>query len=335
VKIRVISNLHTLGNTEGDDLTIDLYKYPKSRISLKLVLKIYFKSFKYDYLLLNGSSRTMMVLAFLKVIIPFNRCKLVSLDLVLRKPRFFRDRLLQLAEIVLYKKIHLYLEYFRNTSEYQRLFGMKPEKFRYIPFKVNSYEIIVNTKLSDEGYIFCGGRSLRDFATLIEATKDLQYPVKIVTGSNHELVRHDSCLLDEVTLPANVEVVRHDFDQVSFVRLIAASRLAVLPLKRATIAAAGISVYMMCMALKKCVIISDLPGVGDVLTGNQAIIVPPEDPEALREAIVKAYNDDVYRNEIAKNGYEYAIKLGGEKQLVDSVREVLVRDFVESRKRDN
>lgn len=334
MKMRVISNLHTLGDTRRDDLTIDLYKYPKGRNKLSTLLSIHLKSFRYDYLLLNLSTAELTILAFFNLIMPFNRCKIVALDHILRVPTTLRDKAVQLAKIILLKKVHIFIEYFRNTEGYQRYFHIHAARFRYIPFKVNSYEVILKKTTSDKDYIFCGGKTLRDFDTLIEAAKDLSYPVKIVAPDNAELTRHRS-FLDESALPPNISVVRHDGAQESFIQCIADARLVVLPIKKQNISASGISVYLMCMALKKCVIISAGPGVDDVLTDNQAIIVPPEDPEALREAIVKAYNDNVYRNQIAKNGYNYATRLGGEKQLVDSVREVLVRDFVESRKGDS
>jgi glycosyltransferase involved in cell wall biosynthesis len=81
------------------------------------------------------------------------------------------------------------------------------------------------------------------------------------------------------------------------------------------------------MALKKCVIISSGPTTDDILTQKTAIIVPPEDPESLRRAIKRAFNDDAYRKQIADNGYKYAISLGDEKRLFHSIIKEVYADY--------
>jgi glycosyltransferase involved in cell wall biosynthesis len=75
----------------------------------------------------------------------------------------------------------------------------------------------------------------------------------------------------------------------------ASARLVVLPITP-QIRGAGISVYVQAMALRKCVIISAGPAAEDVLTSGQAIIVPPSDPAALRQAIERAFTDPAYRS---------------------------------------
>jgi hypothetical protein len=69
------------------------------------------------------------------------------------------------------------------------------------------------------------------------------------------------------------------------------------------------------MALHKCVIISSGMGVSDVLTGDQAMIVPAGDVSALRQAIERAWTDDALRQRYADTGYAYAKDLGGEDDL--------------------
>ena len=90
---------------------------------------------------------------------------------------------------------------------------------------------------------------------------------------------------------------------------------------------AGISAYPDAMALGKCVIISSGPAVNGVLADEMVIIVPPGDPRALKEAIVKAYNNPELRGKIAKKGYEYAIALGGETQFMKSIVKELYFDM--------
>ncbi|MEM4655326.1 MAG: hypothetical protein QXL34_07565 [Thermosphaera sp.] len=61
------------------------------------------------------------------------------------------------------------------------------------------------------------------------------------------------------------------------------------------------------------------PGAEDVLTENQVIIVPPQNPMALRQAIEKAYTDQDYRRLYEERGYRYAMSLEGEDRLMESL----------------
>lgn len=328
MQIKIISNVHSLEDIHKEGLTIDLYKYPKGKNSIKAILPIFIKSFKYDYILLNFTAFDVFFLAFLKLIVPFNRCRLVISDLILTVPeKGIKGKISQIIKIILLKKIDFCIIYFKNSNGYRKFYHIPPEKLRYVPYKINSYELVTKAKITDEGYIFTGGKSRRDFATFIKAVRELPYPVKIVTPDNQELFLHGS-RLNESNLPPNVKVVHDDGSPESFIRHMAASRLVVLPIKKENISPSGIGVYIMAMALKKCVIISAGPAVDDLLTADTAIVVPPEDPEALKVAIERAYNDDQLRNRIAENGYNYAINLGGEKKLRESVLDKLYDDFL-------
>ena len=97
------------------------------------------------------------------------------------------------------------------------------------------------------------------------------------------------------------------------------ARLIVLPIVKGSAVQAGIGVYIMGMALRKCVIISEGLGVSDVLATGQACIVPPGDASVLRGAIVSLWNDYARRAEYAEAAYAYAFPLGGEDNLRASV----------------
>src|SRR5439155_10283581 len=143
--------------------------------------------------------------------------------------------------------------YFREVSAFERIFGLPRSKFYYIPFKVNAIDLIRSTPVTDEGYIFSGGRSRRDFATLFAAVKGLGYPVRIITSPERELNRNGSSLRG-LAVPPNVEILQHDPSAEFFVRLMAAARLVVLPILPDSTTQAGIGVYLQAMAAHKCVI---------------------------------------------------------------------------------
>ena len=326
MKIKVISNFSGLETACFNNTVIEVHPYPTGRIRIPSILKIFLISFKYDYILFNFAGPDLLILGLFKLLVPFNRCKLVSLDLLLTLPVSLRDRLLCIIKALIFKKVYRFLVYTKNTDGYQRYFRIKPDKFLYVPYKVNALELINKAKVIDGKYVFCGGKSRRDFKTLFNAVRDLPFKVKIVTVVNTDLAKHGS-YLDDNNIPENVEIIRHDGSVGLFVEYMANARLVVLPIKKDCITQGGIAVYLMAMALRKCVIISSGPGADDILTENQAIIIPPGDPIALRDAIQKAFTDGTYRKSIAENGYLYASKLGGTDRLRVSVRSWLAHDF--------
>jgi glycosyltransferase involved in cell wall biosynthesis len=274
----------------------------------------------------NCSPGELFDLCLAKLMLPFSRGRIVSLDTVLPVP--YADSLPARLKLglkkVLFQQCHLFIEYFRQTEGYERHYGIPRDRFRYVPFKINRYERVINTPTRDDGYVFCGGNTRRDFQTLVEAVGHLPIPVKIVTMPDSVIAGHGS-VLNEQHLPPNIEVIRHDGTD-TFLDYIAAARLVALPIRRENISASGIGVYLASMALGKCVVISEGPAVNGVVPPGAAVIVPPEDPQALRAAIERMYADDEARRSVAAAGQAYALGLGGEERLCASVADVLIAD---------
>jgi glycosyltransferase involved in cell wall biosynthesis len=326
MRLSIISNLAALKHVDVAGVEVDLIAYPGGKAGFLKQSVAFYRAFRCDYAVINCSPRDLYWFCLLKLFFPFSRCRIVSLDTVLPVPT--AAGVLQGVGLALkktlFKRVHLFIEYFRETSGYEKYYGIARPRFRYVPFKINRYEKVLQTATRDEGYIFCGGNTRRDFATLIEATQSLAIPVRIVTRPNAIIGDHGS-FIDERHLPPHINVVRHDGSD-SFLDHIAAARLVVLPIKRDNISASGIGVYLACMALGKCVIISEGPAVNGIVPSGAAVVVPPEDPAALRAAIDRVLADDRLRVSIAEAGQRYALSLGGEQRLCESVLGVLVAD---------
>jgi glycosyltransferase involved in cell wall biosynthesis len=325
MRLRILTNLPSLAQAGhiGVQLEIVNYRRPHGiRGHAAALARLY----DCDYVVINCAARDLLIYCLLKAAAPFSAAKIVSLDTVLPVPRpaGVRQRLSLAVKKLLFRQVHLFIEYFRDTAGYERHYGMPRSRFRYIPFKVNRLHRILRTATSDGGYIFCGGNTRRDFQTLIAAVRGLPYPVRIVTMSDAVIAGHGSAL-NEGELPLNVEVVRHDGSE-TFVDHMASARLAVLPIKRDNISASGIGVYLASMALGKCVITSEGPAVDGVVPPGAAVIVPPERPAELRDAIVHAWTDAAFRERTAAAGRAYALSLGGEERLGQSVLDVLMAD---------
>lgn len=323
--LTVVTNLHALERVSrpGVDLRVIRHERPAGRVAQWRAAR---RALAADYVVVNCSPLDLFYYAAFKAVMPFSRARLVSMDTVLPVPRQagLMNRLTLAVKRRLFRQVDLFIEYFRDTAGYEKYYGISRERFRYIPFKVNRHERVLATPVRDDGYIFCGGNTRRDFGTLIDAVRDLPYPVRVVTMDERVIAGHGSSL-DERALPANVQVVRHDGSD-SFLDHIAGARVVALPIKRENISASGIGVYLASMALGKCVVISEGPAVNGVVPEGAALIVPPEDPAALRAAIVRAWSDDTLRTSVAAAGQRYARGLGGEERLCESLLDVLLDD---------
>lgn len=326
-RLRVASNVPGLERTVADGLDLEVSVLEPTPRGWRNRMAACRRALDGDYVVVNCSPVDLFDYCTAKLLFPGSRGRVVSLDTVLPVPH--ANSVAARAKLgvkkFLFRQVSLFLEYFRETDGYERHYGIPHDRFRYVPFKINRYERVLSTPTRDDGYIFCGGSTRRDFTTLIAAVRDLDWPVRIVTMSNEVIASHGS-VLDERDLPAHVQVVRHDGSD-SFLDHIAGARMVALPIVRENISASGIGVYLASMALGKCVVTSAGPAVNGVLPPDAALVVPPEDAAALRAAITRAWTDDALRQRVAAAGQRYALGLGGEDRLAQSVMNVLVADY--------
>jgi glycosyltransferase involved in cell wall biosynthesis len=137
-------------------------------------------------------------------------------------------------------------------------------------------------------YVFSCGRDSRDYPLLMEAAKGLPIPFRIVASgwAAHSDVRAAKTMGDE----PNVVVERG----LSFPALrdaYARARFAVFPLERVDYAA-GVTAMIEAMAMGKAVIASASPGVAEYIRhGVSGLVVPVGDVRAMREAILRLWDD--------------------------------------------
>ena len=323
MKIKVITNMPRMTNLQCGKGEFEFIPYVS--YGLRPAFSMFIKAFHCDYMLFNSAFNSAMIFALMKWFIPFNRAKIVILDILLPTPRGVKGRARALIVSWLMKKVHMVLLYYKDTRGLQEHYGIPKDKFAYVPFKINRLDIIEKTVPMDGGYVFCGGKTRRDFATLFEAVKELECPVLVVTTDNDDIAQHGSHV-DERSAPANVRVIRLDGNPEKFISLMASARVVVLPIKP-DICGAGIGVYIMAMALRKCVVISSGPGADDILPPAAALVVPARDPVSLRLAIQRTFNDPAYRSVFEEGGYQYAKDLRGEERLVESIASRLREDW--------
>jgi glycosyltransferase involved in cell wall biosynthesis len=282
-----------------------------------------------DLVIVNCNVSLAMKLRAAYMLLPFLRVPILGHDIVLRKPLTLKARLTRPLKAFLLSRIDHYSLHFRDLTGYTKYFGIRPEKVSYVPFKPSVKDRDVFTVTPDGDYILCLGWSERDYDTFFAAMDRLPYPAAIPRPDFSNLAEHSSRFTRPLAqLPPNVTLMEDDLSTTAMTKMIEGARLVVLPTVAARINASGIGTYLNAMFMGKCVITSDGPGGGDVLTGGEALLVPTEDPAALAEMIQKAWEDDELRVRTARIGREYASGLGGEPELRQRVLDIAIENLV-------
>jgi hypothetical protein len=106
---------------------------------------------------------------------------------------------------------------------------------------------------SDNGRVFAGGNSLRDYRPLIDAAGEIGAPVDIATNTLDADAAH--------SYPANVTA--RSFARADYDAMLRAASVVVVPLQPRTDRSSGQTTYVNAMALGKAIVVSDAPGVRD------------------------------------------------------------------------
>lgn len=179
-----------------------------------------------------------------------------------------------------------------EVPRYRQQFRAGHTQFDFIPL---GYDFS-SQPTGDEGYIFSGGRSNRDYQTLVEALRDDAIPTRIVAQ------RHN---LDGIHLSHHIQAYYGVFG-VEFDRLIANAHLVVVPLDRAD-ESSGQLVVLQAMAYGKPVIVTENAGILDYIDpGTDALVVPPHDSQALRRAILRVFGDHDLWQQLSRAGQQRA-----------------------------
>ena len=309
-------------NKLPDRIKIDYYEINRSSrwIYILSYFKLLIKMRKYDAFLVAYPGKYDIAVCFLSKFYPYNKILNVFYDILLMKPETLKQKAIANVKRLLLLGIDKFLCIHKDTKGYQKYFGIKKEKFYYIPFKANNYSMLSNFKPRDNGYVLASGHSCRDYETFMKTIKKLGYPAKIVL-SKPEIAKYHNTILDEKQCPENVSIIRHDFNFHTWNEYTANARIVVVPIKKEILRPAGMSVYLEAMALGKPVIITECVSTLGILTNKIAEIVPPGDSEALGNAIRKLWENREYRERLANNGKQFALSLEGAERMIRDILE--------------
>lgn len=160
-----------------------------------------------------------------------------------------------------------------EQASFPERWGVDPGRVHFTPFCVTLPRGHLDPGLSDGRSVFAGGDPLRDYDVLVSAARGLD---AVVTIASRRFTVDGS--------PTNVRV--GPLEPEDYVRAFRAASVVVVPLKAGTQRSAGQQTYLNAMALGKPVVVTDATGVRDYVEhGRTGVIVPPDAPEAMRDAL--------------------------------------------------
>lgn len=270
-----------------------------------------------DLVIVNCDVALSMKLAALYLLFPFLRRPILGHDLVMRRPLSFRTKWAMPVKRFLLSRVDHISLHFTILDGYKKYWGIRPEKTSYLPSKPNIRYRYEYQAGPDGEYILCFGRSERDYDTFFAAMEKLPDLPAVIPPPNFAAFRRHAARFSRPLdrLPANVRVVEDDGSVESLIGVIEKAKLVVLPIVASRIAPSGIGTYLNAMLMGKCVITSEGVATSDVLTNGEALLVPPENVDALAAAIRRAWTDKDLRERTAERGRKYSEACGGEPEL--------------------
>lgn len=166
------------------------------------------------------------------------------------------------------------------------------EKYEFMPLPADGdFDSITN--ISNKDYIFSGGGAGRDFESLIESIRGLDFQIRIVTFSSKTLNYHDS-------LPDNCHVLwRMPLQQ--FLNHMAGAKFVVAPLQEG-IHPHGHTTIVQALRLGKALISTRNASIDDYVThGKEGLLVKPGDIYGYRKAIIQLTNNHKLRDSCQQN----------------------------------
>ncbi len=180
----------------------------------------------------------------------------------------------------------------------------------FIPLSINTElsRFVPTGSIRRDAYIFTGGGAGRDFESLIEAVRDTNIPVNIITFNPAKL-------LNDMDIPSNCQIEGVK-PSSQFMGRIAQARLIVLPLIEGD-EAHGHTTLIQSMSLGKAIITTKNASLDDYVRDRQEVImVNPGDITAYREAIMKLWSDDALRQSLGSAAKQRSVDFTHDKQAL-------------------
>jgi glycosyltransferase involved in cell wall biosynthesis len=175
--------------------------------------------------------------------------------------------------------------------------GVAVDRVRYVRHPVDERFFAPQGAAAEE-LVVSAGQHRRDYRTLVEAARRLGVPTEIAASSPWMA---DAAPLG-VALPGNV-TLRRRLDRLSLRALYDRASVVVVPLEAGLELPAGVNAVLEAMAMRKPLVVSATPGIADYVDdGENALVVPAGDSEALAAAIERLLRDRDRADRLAAAG---------------------------------
>lgn len=166
------------------------------------------------------------------------------------------------------------------------------------------------------------GSEMRDYPTLVEAIRDLDISCHIATGRTRgQLFDTVKALYAINNIPTNITIGHKHYSELR--DLYARSRFVVVPILP-TDTDNGLTCILEAMAMGKVVICSRTQGQVDVIQdGVTGIFVPPQNSEALRNAILYLWNNPDLTLQMGKAARKYLEEHHTLEQFIERVKQII------------
>lgn len=252
-----------------------------------------FKSGRYDFVYAWHAVIGLVFAAFCRFFRLRNVRIVVAQLIVPRKGDSLAQRIKQAFTRYALKRVELVIAYSSvEVEQFEKAYANGFTRFVFTPLGIDLPSV---DSVRDDGYVFSGGRSNRDYQTLIEAVRSVDAPIHIAAQRFN---------LRNAETPPNVIVHYNAFGE-AFERLLAAAALVVIPLDRDD-ESSGQLVLLQAMALGKAIVVTENRGLADYCQpGKTVVVAPPHDPRALRERIVRLLANAKERARLGEAAREY------------------------------
>jgi glycosyltransferase involved in cell wall biosynthesis len=189
----------------------------------------------------------------------------------------------------------------------QQTFQLKPDQVQVLPAVIDTEFYRPRPKSvteNDQDYILSLGLSNRDYPTLIRALRERPH-ITCQISATSAWVEHKAGYENEI-IPDNVKIMNYDHPNI-ICDAYARSRFVVIPIRHpiSQWSAGSVSVLQP-QAMGKPVIATRTPGLADyVLDGETGLLVEPNNPAAMAEAIEYLWNNPEKAALMGRKGQEW------------------------------
>jgi glycosyltransferase involved in cell wall biosynthesis len=193
-------------------------------------------------------------------------------------------------------------------------FGLEADRVRVVPYGIDA-RFFVPRSAPEEDYVLAIGRDRgRDHQTLVEAMRSSGARLRLFAPRG---------MVDERSLPSNVELTTDRIDHVSYREILARARLVVVT-TTAPRYPSGQTVVLEAMAMAKPLVVTDSPAMRDYVRPDvEGVLVPAEDPTAVGAAVDDLLADGARRRRLGLAGREAVERRFNQEEMWAQIAAVL------------